>query len=140
MHQQLVDSILKNLKGDRSLYFSDFFRALEGDKRSQNSPNIVYAVMKETVPLIPPYLPAAELIDMLFKFVAENGEELQTIMYSREYVTDNSVLHKITNKFIERVATLAIDRYNDGNLDTGEPSKRHYGPPYDNVDFPFADK
>ena len=140
MHQKIVDSILKGLKEDRSEYFTDFFRYLEFDKRLQASPNIVYAILKETVPLIPPYLPFTELSNMLFQFVAENGEELQALMYSREYITDSSVLRKATNKFVDRVATVTLDQFKDGKISSGEPSVRHYGPPYDNVDFPFADK
>jgi hypothetical protein len=139
MHQQIVQSALAALDRDRAKYFADVMPLLEMDSRTQAEPNLIYAVLKETMHLIPPYLPRAEFVDLLHTYVHQNRDALNFVLYSAAYVTNSQVLAETAMPFVQDVVSKTFDLHEDGTIETGEPSVRRYGWPYENVDFPYAD-
>ena len=139
MHQKIIKDIVGNLDSERAEYFSEILRALEHDSRTELVPNILYAVLKEVVVLVPPYLATPEFINLLFDFVRENSQRITSAMYSSQYVTDSSVLQSVTNEFVEKIIEITYDKHEDGTVDTREKKVRSYSWPYENVDFPFAE-
>jgi len=139
MHQKIIEDVVANLDEERSKYFGVILSALEQDSRTKLVPNLLYAVLKEVVTLVPPYMAPNEFIDMLFEFVSANSQKITTVMFSSPYVTDSSVLRPVTNNFVDQVIEKILQLHQQGEIETGEKKVRSYSWPYDNVDFPFAD-
>ena len=66
-------------------------------------PNLLYAVLKEVMSVVPPYLPSKDSVNMLFGFVGDNSQKITSVIYSSQYVTDSSVLQFVTNDFVDNV-------------------------------------
>ncbi len=139
MHQQIVQSALAALDGDRAKYFADVMPLLEMDSRTQAEPNLIYAVLKETMHLIPPYLPRAEFVDLLHAYIRENRDSLNFVLFSSAYITNSQVLAETAMPFVQDVVSKTFDLHEAGTIETGEPTVRHYAWPYENVDFTYAE-
>ncbi|MBT3991682.1 MAG: hypothetical protein HON14_07740 [Rhodospirillaceae bacterium] len=139
MHQKIIKDVVSNLDEERSKYFGIVLNTLANDSRAQLAPNLVYAVLKEVVALVPPYLPSNDFINMLFGFVGDNAQKITAVMYSHQYVTDSLVLQMVTNDFVDQVIEMTYQMHQEGAIETGEKKVRSYSWPYDNADFPFAD-
>lgn len=124
---------------ERARYFGLIFQMLEHDPRAKVTPNILYTVLKETVPLIPPYLDAADFLNVLFAFVQENQRAITTIMFSSDFITDPKCMRKVTDSLVNKIVDLTFEMHDQGRIKTGEPTVRRYAWPMDNADFPFAD-
>ena len=139
MHQKIIQDVVNNLDDERTKYFGIILASLEHDPRTQLVPNLVYAVLKEVMAVIPPYLPSNEFLNMLFEFVGDNAQKITSVIYSNRYVTDSSVLQFVTNEFVDNVIEMTYHLHQKGQIETGERSVRRYSWPYENADFPFAD-
>jgi hypothetical protein len=139
MHQKIVKDVVANLDEERSKYFGIILNALEHDSRTNLAPNLLYAVLKEVVALVPPYMPSNEFINLLFGFVGTNSQKITSVMFSSPYVTDSSVLRSVTNDFVDQVVEKTLKLHQSGEIETDEKKVRSYSWPYDNADFPFAD-
>jgi|TARA_B100000315_G_scaffold260369_1_gene321191 hypothetical protein len=139
MHQKIIQDVIDNLGEERAKYFGAILASLEHDTRTQLVPNLLYAVLKEVVAVVPPYLPANDFINLLFAFVGDNSQKLTSVMFSSQYVTDSSVLQSVTNEFVEKVIETTYQLHQQGAIEIGERKVRSYSWPYENADFPFAD-
>ena len=139
MHQKIIQDVINNLDDERTKYFGIILASLEHDSRTQLVPNLVYAVLKEVMTVVPPYLPANEFVNLLFRFVGDNSQKITSVIYSSQYVTDSSVLQFVTNEFVDNVIETTYQLHQKGEIDTGERKVRSYSWPYENADFPFAD-
>jgi hypothetical protein len=139
MHQKIIKDVVANLDEERSKYFGIILNALEHDSRTNLAPNLLYAVLKEVVALVPPYMPSNEFINLLFGFVGTNSQKITSVMFSSPYVTDSSVLRSVTNDFVDQVIEKTLQLHQAGEIETDEKKVRSYSWPYDNADFPFAD-
>jgi hypothetical protein len=123
----------------RAKYFADVMPLLEMDSRTKAEPNLIYAVLKETMHLIPPYLPRAEFVDLLHPYVRENRESLNFLLFSSAYIISSQVLAEFAMVFVQDVVSKTSDLHESGDYERGEPTVRRYGWPYENVDFPHAE-
>jgi len=139
VHHRIVEQVLANLDDERARYFGLIFQMLEHDPRAKPNPNVLYTVLKETVPMIPPYLEATDFLNLLFAFIHENEQKLTAIMFSGQFVTDPGIVRKVTDQFVNQVVAMTFDMHSQGQIKTGEPTVRRYSWPYENADFPFAD-
>lgn len=139
MHKRIIQDVVKSFNGERSTYFEAVLSALDRDSRTLIAPNILYAVLREIMPLVPPYLPTDDFINRLFGFVRNNSAKIMTVMFSSQYVTDHAVLQSVTNEFVDNIIEVTYQMHEAGTINTGEEKIRSFSWPYDNADFPFAD-
>ena len=139
LHRKILEPVLASLDGERASYFHSIVEKLEADPRADRAPNLIYLVLKETVPILPIYLEADKLIGLLLEFVSVNRGELNKVLYSREYINDPNCINKVTNKFVTEILSSTLKKYDDGEINTGEQSVYRVSWPYTDVDFPFSD-
>jgi len=139
VHQKIIQDVINNLDDERTKYFGVVLASLEHDSRTQLVPNLVYAVLKEVMTVVPPYLQSNEFINLLFGFVGDKAQKLTSVIYSSQYVTDSSVLQCVTNEFVDKIIETTYQMHQQGEIETGEKKVLSYSWPYDNADFPFAD-
>ncbi len=139
LHRKIIEPVLAQLDGERAGYFQNLLEKLEADPRAEKTPNLIYLVLKETVPFLPTYLNPDQIISHLLLFVAENRGKLNRILYSREYVKDPDCIKEVTNKFVTEILSSTFEQYDAGNIETGEQKIYRVSWPYDTVEFPFLD-
>lgn len=139
IHRKILEPVLARLDGETASYFNKMVEKLEADPRADRSPNLVYLVLKETVPFLPIYLDTDQLISQLLQFVSANRGELNKLLYSREYVNDPNCIKRVTNIFVAEILSSTLEKYEEGEIETGEQSVYRISWPYTDVEFPFAD-
>lgn len=139
VHKRIAERVLDGLKDEKATYFSDIIHDVAEDVRTNEIPNIVFMVLRNTIPLLPTYLPKQELIERLFGFIETHMADLKRSLFSKEFVTNELVLREVTDLFVEEIVTVALHRYQKGELDSGEVRVHRVSWPYDEIDFPFED-
>ncbi len=139
LHRKILDPVLERLDGESATYFHNMVAKLEADPRTERAPNLIYLTLKETVPYLPIYLDAELVINQLLVFVSKNRGELNKVLYSRDYVNDPSCIKAVTNGFVAQVLSSTLEKYDEGEIETGEQKVYRVAWPYDAVEFPFAD-
>ena len=139
LHKKLIESRLGDLDENTATYFSSIADRLQEDPRTQASPNLVFLVLKETLPYLPTYLPPDSFMDTLFAFVDRNHAELRKIIYGREYVEDVDIIRPVTDQFINDIMKEILTQYGEGELEVGESSEYRFNSTDDEFDFPYVD-
>ena len=139
LHRKILDPVLSRLDGERAVYFQSIAEKLGEDPRAEKAPNLVFLVLKETIPYLPIYLDADLVISQLLKFVQSHRGELNKILYSREFVNDPNSIKEITDQFVAEVLSSTLEKYEDGEIDSGEKKIYRVSWPYNDVEFPFKD-
>ncbi len=111
VHRRIVNPALAGLVGERAVYFSSLADRVEKDKRSEAVSNLVFSVLKETIPYLPTDIAEADLIDRLFAFVMDNQTRLNTILFDPEYLTNPSLFSEATKDFVLKVLGSALERH-----------------------------
>jgi len=139
MHKRIAEKALAGLESEQAAYFADLIHEIEGDPRTQANPNLIFMVLRNTIPLLPIYLSKRELIERLYVFVDNNSARLNQSLFSKEFVTNERVLREVTDDFVDEVVSVALQRYEKGELESGEVRVHRVSWPYNDVDFPFED-
>lgn len=139
LHRKILDPVLARLDGERAVYFQRLAEKLEEDPRTEKAPNLIFLVLKQTIPYLPVYLDVDQLISQLLKFVDLNRGGLNKILYSRDYVNDPNSIKIITDKFVSEVLSSTLEKYEEGKIETGEKKVYRVSWPYEDVEFPFQD-
>lgn len=139
VHKRIAERVLDGLKEEKATYFSDIIHDVSEDPRTVEIPNVVFMVLRNTIPLLPTYLPKQELIDRLFGFIESHMADLNRSLFSKEFVTNERVLREVTDLFVEEIVMVALQRYEKGELDSGEVRVHRVSWPYNKIDFPFED-
>lgn len=53
VHRKIVNPVLAKLNGDRAEFFNGLVDRIERDSRIETAPNLVFLVLKETIPYLP---------------------------------------------------------------------------------------
>ena len=139
VHKKILEPVLERLDGERAGYFAKVIEKLDEDPRTERAPNLVFLVLKETVPYLPIYLEPKLLIFQLLTFVHKNRRDLNQLIYSPEYINDPDSIKKITNKFVAEIMETTLEKYDDGQIESGEQKVYRVSWPYNDVEFPFVD-
>jgi hypothetical protein len=86
VHRKIIDPVLKNLGPSRADYFNRFVDRVERDPRAETVPNLVYLVLRETIPYLPADLPQEELADRLLDFVIGSQGWLNRVIHDRRFI------------------------------------------------------
>ncbi len=135
MHKRIVENTLKTLDVDRANYFNDVIGYLEDLPQTADFPNLVYLSLKDILDIAPTYIEKKAFALLLLKFVTYHKNELQKIIYDKEYLYDPQVLRKVTNKLIDAIVDQTIQGYEDGQIETGEPEVQKFTYPYRALDL-----
>ncbi len=143
VHRKIVNSALAGLNGKRAQYFSAVIDRVESDPRLDAAPNLVFLVLKETIPYLPTYLPEDDLVDRLFAFVAGNQTRLNRVIHDRRYVEDPGRLAGVTKEFVLQVLASAMDQHQVNEIQAEKVRQamtyRFSYPEGDEDDFPYRD-
>jgi len=139
VHKRIAEQALAGLKDEQATYFADIIHEVAEDPRTQDFPNMMFMVLRNTIAMLPTYLPRRELIERLFAFVQINKAKLSRTMFSKEFVTNEKILREVTDLFVDEVVSVSLQRYEKGEIDSGEVRVHKVSWPYNNVDFPFED-
>jgi hypothetical protein len=137
LHKRLVQPVLERLDREKAVYFGALADGLAEDRRAQADGNLVFLVLKEAVALLPTALPRQDLVDLLIAFVHSNREELNRVIFSRDFIRDPGVLRPLANRFVGLVVDTLLERVRKGEVETGEGKVRRFAWPYTDTDFPF---
>lgn len=143
LHRKLIEPALAKLDGERAAYFNRVLSRLDEDRRVEVAPNLVFIVLKEALPLCPTYLPARELVDRLLEFVAVNQARLNRALFDPAYVDDNAIcpeMQRLGAEFVNQILTVTFRKFQQGELDTGEPKEYRFSSDGDPDDFPYRDE
>lgn len=110
VHRRLVNPALAGLAGERAVYFSSLADRVEKDRRSEAVSNLVFMVLKETIPYLPTDIAEADLIDRLFAFVTDNQTRLNNVLFDPEYLKNPSLFSEATKDFVLQVLGSALER------------------------------
>ena len=120
LQRRILEPILENLPQDKAGYFYDLVAKLEEDPRTEAKANLVFSILRETVPVLPTYLPREELIERLFAFIYTHEHKLRRKMFDRDFIENSAAIRPITNEFFHQVVDRTLELYDDGEIDTGE--------------------
>ena len=110
MHRKAIEPALARLNGERAGYFSALADRIERDPRIEAAPNLVFLVLKETIPYLPTYVTEDELAAKLFQFVSANQRRLNRIIHDRRYVENPQLLAEVTKEFVLQVLSTALEK------------------------------
>jgi len=139
LHRKIIDPVLAKLDKERAGYFTGIVEKLSEDPRTEAAPNLIFSILREALPFLPTYLPQNEFIDRLLLFVKENRQSLNKVLYSREFIEDPEALRDFANDFVSSVLALTLEKYDDGQIETGERKVYRFSGDFDESDFPFQD-
>lgn len=111
VHKRIVTPVLGALLGERAVYFTSVADKVEQDKRTEEVSNLVFMVLKETIPYLPTDLTQADLIDRLFAFVKKNQSKLNAILFDPEYIKNPSLFSEATKGFVMEVLGSALEQH-----------------------------
>lgn len=130
MHRRIVEPVLENLDKDRAGYFVDIVTRAEEDPRTQHYPNLVFQLLRETIPLLPSYLEKTEFLDAMYLFLQKNQGAMKRKMFSPEYARRPEILQEVTGHFVNAIVDRTLAQYDEGDIDTGELTHMKYTWPY----------
>ena len=139
MHQKLIEKVLASLDGEPAAYFSNIAEKVAKDPRTDASPNLVYLVLKETIPFLPTYLPIEEFLFLLFSFVRDNKRQLNQVIFDKSFIEHPDNIRRLTNVFVGQVLQQILEKYDDGKIDSQEPTVHNISWPLTEHDFPYID-
>lgn len=138
MHRKIIEPLLTTLDHKEGAYFSGVADYVEKDPSADGLQNLVFLVLKQTIPLLPTYLPAAELAERLIAFTKGNHGRLNGIIHDRRFLEDPDSLSGVTNEFVHGVLKETLDQH-----DMEEESRKgriyRFGSSGEATDFPYAD-
>ena len=138
-HRAIVEPTLKRLPQEQAAYFYKIVDTVAKDPRTDAIGNKLYLTLKETISVLPIYLPEQEFIDLLFRFVDKHSTHIDKIIYSAEFVVSPTALKQITNVFVQAVVDATMIHYDKGTIDTGEQTFHRVSWPYYDDSFPYID-
>jgi hypothetical protein len=103
VHRRIVNPALAELTGERAVYFSSLADRVDQDKRSEAVSNLVFMVLKKTIPYLPADFAEADLIDRLLVFVMDNRKRLNKILFDPAYLENPSLFSEATKDFVLQV-------------------------------------
>jgi hypothetical protein len=132
------------LSGERALYFSRLVERIERDPRIRDSANLVYLILKETIPYLPTDLAESDLIDQVFAFTRTNRARFNKILFDPRYLENPALFSEVTKEFVLAVLSSALDQH---QIDEAEKAKqraantyRFSWPDYESRNpFPYGD-
>ncbi len=143
VHRKILDPVLSKLGQARVDYFNSLIDMVERDPRTETAPNLVYLVLKETIPYLPADFPQADLTDRLLDFVIGNQGRLNRIIYDRRYIEDPGLLAELTKEFVLQLLASAMDQYLVNEIQAAKVREantyRFSYPDGDEDDFPYRD-
>ena len=141
VHRRILTAALAGLEEEQAAYFADVADKLGEDPRTERMPNLVYLVLADTVRYLPTYLPKKELIAHLFHFVNANYGRLRRVLYDPRFIEDKSLLTPITGDFVALVVEATLERYDNGEIESGERVVHRLSFDSDGgtLDFPYVD-
>lgn len=144
VHRKIVNSVLAKLSGDRAQFFNGLVDRVERDSRIEASPNLVFLVLKETIPYLPTYLPENELADRLFAFVADNQARLNRVIHDRRDGKDPGGLAEVTKEFVLQtlsftLETPQVNEIQEEKISEEEENTYRFSWPELDTDFPYGD-
>ena len=83
-----------------------------------------------------------ELVDRLLQFVAVNQTRINRALFDPDYVdgsTSQPELRRMGGEFVNQILTATFDKFQSGELETGEAKVYRFSADADPDDFPFAD-
>ena len=111
VHRKIIDPVLKNLGPSRADYFNRLVDRVERDPRTETVPNLVYLVLRETIPYLPADLPQEELADRLLDFVIGSQGRLNRVIHDRRFIEDPGRLAEVTKEFVLQVLASDMDQH-----------------------------
>lgn len=135
MHKQIVINSLKTLDAERATYFTAVVNRLEDDPRTSQYPNLVYLTLKDIMGLVPTYLKSSEFCEMLLAYVDTHEMAIQRMIFDPRYLADPSALMEVTKDLVDAVVTKTMERYENGEIDSGEPDIQKFTFPYRATDL-----
>ncbi len=143
VHRKIIDPVLSKLGQDRAGYFNRLVDRVERDRRTETVPNLVYLVLRETIPYLPADFPQEDLVDRLYVFVAGNQTRLNRVIHDRRYVEDPGRLAGVTKEFVLQVLASAMDQHQVNEIQAEKVRQamtyRFSYPEGDEDDFPYRD-
>ncbi|MBC8339021.1 MAG: hypothetical protein ISR51_01915 [Rhodospirillales bacterium] len=111
MHRRLVNPALASLSGDRAQYFNTLVDRIERDPRTEGMANLVYLVLKESIPYLSTDLPESDLMEQLFVFVGTNRACFNKILFDPRYLENPGLFSKVTKEFVLQVLSSALEHH-----------------------------
>ncbi len=143
VHRKIIDPVLSKLGQDRADYFNGLVDRVERDPRTETAPNLVYLVLKETIPYLPADFPQEDLTDRLLDFVIANQGRLNRVIHDRRYIEDPGRLAELTKEFVLQLLASAIDQHLVNEIQAAKVREantyRFSYPEGDEDDFPYRD-
>lgn len=127
MHRRLVNSTLAALSGNRAQYFCGLVDLVERDPRSENLANLIYLVLKESIPYLSTDLAESDLADRLFAFVGANRARFNKILFDPRYLENPALFSEVTKEFVLQILTSALARH---DIDETEMAKQRSAKTY----------
>lgn len=143
LHRKLVEPALARLDGESATYFTQLSDHLAEDPRVEDVANLVFLLLKESMPYLPTYLPYRELSDRLLGFADANRVALNRAIFDRGFIVDSDgpkAFRKLANVFVHGVVAEIMKRYDEGDVDGGQRAAFRFSWPYDTDDFPYAEE
>jgi hypothetical protein len=111
VHRRIVNPALEALSGERAVYFCTLVERVEKDKRIDSVSNLIFMVLKETIPYLPTELSPVDLTNRLFAFVQENHSRLNKILFDPQYLKTPSLFSDVTKGFVLQVLSSALEQH-----------------------------
>lgn len=139
-HRKLIDPAMKLLKKERAEYFSAIVKRLEELPQIEPLANIIYLVLKETMEMLPLYLPKEEMISLLYSFAKTHRERFNRLLFNSAFITNPRIIHQLTNTFVNQVVDISMLRYEEGEIDLEESSVHKFTWPAYDGEFPYSEE
>ena len=143
VHRKILDPVLSKLGPGRVDYFNSLVDRVERDPRTETAPNLVYLVLKETIPYLPTDFPPEDLTDRLLDYVIANQGRLNRVIHDRRYIEDPGRLAELTKEFVLQLLASAIDQHLVNEIQAAKVQEantyRFSYPEGDEDDFPYRD-
>jgi hypothetical protein len=120
-------------------YFSDIIVRLTQDVRTEALPNLVFTTLKHSMNMLPNYLNQEEFIKILFEFVTDNRQALQTKMFSRSYIYNPDSMLTVTGPFINALTERTMELYQQESISVTEEKVKKFTFPYREEDVADPD-
>ena len=111
MHRRLVNPTLATFNGDRAQYFCGLVDLIERDPRTENFANLIYLVLKETIPYLNTALPESDLAEQLFTFVEDNRTRFNKILFDTQYLLNPALFSNVTKEFVLTILTSSLSQH-----------------------------
>ena len=106
-------------------------------------PNLVYLVLRETIPYLPADLTQEELADRLLDFVIGSQGWLNWVIHDRRFIEDPGRLAEVTKEFVLQVLASDMDKHQVNEIQAAKVRQaktyRFSYPEGDEDDFPYRD-